>query len=101
MKLSIKPGVKFDKDSLAMSHMLATLLRLTYAGEVVITSGTDGVHKPNSRHYKGEAVDIRTANLPDPGAFQKLLSDALGQQFTVLDEGDHLHVQPRKGTTYP
>ena len=82
-----------------MSHMLATLLRLAYAGEVVITSGTDGVHKPTSRHYKGEAVDIRTSNLPK--TFQKLLSAALGPRFTVLDEGDHLHVQPRKGTTYP
>lgn len=100
-KVSCKNGVKFSKDSLALGRILATILLLSYDGEIVITSGSDGIHKPDSKHYKGEAIDIRTSNLPDVVAFQKLLVAALGPKFSVLNEGDHLHLQVRLGGVYP
>ncbi len=100
-RLSLKPGAQFAHDSLALGRILATLLSLDYAGELVITSGSDGTHNPNSRHYRGEAVDIRTRNLPNPEAVRAQLAAALGPKFSVLNEGDHLHVQVKKGGRYP
>ncbi len=81
--------------------MLAVLLLLDYPGEVIITSGSDGKHSPTSRHYKGEAIDIRKWNLKDYKGFQEAYQAALGPKFFVLDEPDHLHCQVAKGKTYP
>lgn len=100
VRLSAKSGVRFDKDSLALGRMLGTILLLPLDLEVVITSGSDSTHSPKSRHYTGEAVDIRKRNLENPRAFKESLQFALGSQFTVLDEGDHFHVQVRKGHQY-
>lgn len=100
-KLSIKAGVKFEKDSVALGRMLAALLTLDYKGEIVITAGSDGTHMVGSRHYVGEAIDIRSSNLADPGAFVLELTKSLGPKFSVLTEVDHIHVQVRKGGKYP
>lgn len=100
-RVSIKAGVEFAHDSLALGRILATLLLLDHDGDLVITSGSDGAHSPTSRHYRGEAVDLRTRNMRDPKAVQRALMAALGPKFSVLDEGDHLHIQVRKGGRYP
>lgn len=107
VKLTIKPGVKFDHDSLALGRILATLLLWDYDGEVVITAGSNGTHAPKSRHYTGEAVDIRTHNFTLPvDTLRASLQAALGPKFVVIWESpntpnSHLHVQVRKATTYP
>lgn len=67
-----------------------------------ITSGTeghdgDGVHKKGSKHYTGEAFDCRTRNIP--GSLQakkdieKTIKRALGEDFDVVLEKDHIHVE--------
>ena len=101
LTLKIKPGVKFSKDSLALGRLLATLLTLDYNGEVVITSGSDGQHMTGSKHYTGEAIDIRSFNLSDPEGFRGLFERALGPKFRVLLESDHIHAQVKRGLTYP
>jgi hypothetical protein len=104
--VSVKPGVRFERDALALSRILSTLLLLPDVGPVrslVITSGTDGSHMPNSKHYRGEAVDIRTRDWT-PAVREQVraaLERELGPKFGVLDEGDHLHVQVKKGQVYP
>ncbi len=100
MAVSLKAGVEFRADSLALGRILAAVLVAGRVEDLVITSGTDGQHMANSRHYKGEAVDIRTSNLKDRAATIGRLKAALGPLFTVLDEGDHLHVQVKKGLSY-
>lgn len=100
-RLSVKTGVLFEHDSFALGRILAALLLLDYPGELVITSGSDGTHDPNSRHYRGEAVDIRTSNLANPSDVRRLLLAALGPKFSVIDEGNHLHIQVKKGGRYP
>lgn len=100
MAVSLKPGVKFEVESLGLARILASVLICGRVEDLVITSGSDGKHAPNSRHYKGEAVDIRTSNLKDRAATIDRLKRTLGPMFTVLDEGDHLHVQVKKGMTY-
>lgn len=105
VKLSVKKGVRFDADHPALGRMLAELLLLDYDGEIVITAGTNGTHMSGSKHYSGQAIDIRVHNLPSPEAIAKKLRDSLGPRFTVLHESPntpnaHLHVQVRKGTIY-
>lgn len=86
---------------------------------IVITAIYDGEHAANSKHYIGEAVDIRSKNFaPDVRArFRAELESALnshplataqgmGNHFRVLLEdlgtaNEHFHVQVRKGLTFP
>lgn len=63
--------------------------------EVVITSGEDGTHRTNSKHYSGEALDLRTRawTTDDTLTFMRALSRRLGSAFQVVKERDHLHVE--------
>lgn len=63
--------------------------------ECWITSARDGKHKKDSLHYVGFALDFRTKDiqpnaLPD---FEDEVKRALGPQFDVVLEVDHLHVE--------
>ena len=69
--------------------------------DVTITAGTDGKHKKNSKHYTGEALDIRTKNFPSKRAKQDFISAVLlrlgaGYEFFLEDEGkanEHAHLE--------
>lgn len=61
--------------------------------ELVITSGVDGKHMIESLHYKGLALDFRTRDLKDPQDILKAVKAMLGQEFDVVLEKDHLHVE--------
>ncbi len=66
-----------------------------YGYPLVITSLQDGVHATNSKHYTGQAADLRTSNL-DPSIVAGLaqeLQARLGAGYWVLLESDHIHVQ--------
>lgn len=61
---------------------------------LVITSGTDGVHMPKSKHYTGEALDIRISNLGNSvGAVVQSLRDRLGHGYDIVLEKDHIHIE--------
>lgn len=74
---------------------------LEYPSEVVITSGIDGKHMPNSYHYSLRALDVRTKTFPSLTAkqeFMTLLKEELGKEYDVLLEGlnrphEHIHVE--------
>lgn len=60
-----------------------------------ITSGSDGKHKIGSFHYNGDALDFRTfilSLLQQQDLLDKVTS-ALGPEFDVILEKDHLHVE--------
>lgn len=61
----------------------------------VITSGSDGKHGPNSLHYKGKALDLRTNSLRPDQVHPVFLAlkEALGEQFDVVLEADHIHCE--------
>ena len=63
--------------------------------DCVITSASDGKHGPNSLHYKGQALDLRTRHLNGQGlqAVYLKLKESLGEQFDVVLESDHIHVE--------
>lgn len=63
--------------------------------ELTITSGGDGKHMVGSRHYTGEAIDIRSRDMSE---VQKkrvvaMLVAVLGSDFDVVLEKDHIHIE--------
>lgn len=63
--------------------------------DCVITSASDGKHGPNSLHYKGQALDLRTRHINGQGLQLVVdkLREALGAQYDVVLESDHIHVE--------
>jgi len=76
--------------------------------DVTITSGTDGLHSGiDDPHHRGEAYDIRCNTDPDPATLLQDIQHVLGtSQFYSFIEDDgtpneHIHIQLRRGASYP
>lgn len=71
--------------------------------ECVITSATEGSHSIGSLHYSGEALDFRTNHIPLKVVLDQMVTDiklALGGDFDVVLEQDHLHVEFQPKVSY-
>lgn len=113
MRVTTKPGVDFMVITPALVRMFDCLVKWPNTEdlppELVITSGSDGAHVVNSKHYRGEAIDVRSHAFPSHASkarFRAALEHSLGQKFRVLLEGagttaEHFHCQVRKGASYP
>lgn len=112
--LRCKPSVRFESFTPAMMVMVNTLYACDRGklegqpDDLVITSANDSTHGAQSRHYRNEALDLRSktfaAEAKEP--FRKHLEKQLGPKFRVLFEGkgtanEHFHIQVRKGLTFP
>ncbi|MFY9268546.1 MAG: hypothetical protein WAO55_02230 [Candidatus Manganitrophaceae bacterium] len=63
--------------------------------DAIITSAREGMHKRSSLHYQGKVIDLRTSDM-GPGTPEEVvreLKNALGFQFDVILESDHIHVE--------
>jgi hypothetical protein len=94
----LKHGVDLRgmQPQMALAYSIASSIYSMKAGaRCVITSCSDGKHGPNSLHYKGMALDLRTNSLrPDQvHPVYLTLKEALGNQFDVVLEGDHIHLE--------
>lgn len=103
----IKVGVDLRglKPQMAIAYTIASQVYAKQKALCVITSGTDGKHGPNSLHYSGNALDLRT-NMLTKEQQDLVLRDlvvALGGQFDVVLESDHLHVEfdPKEAVKEP
>lgn len=110
-----KDNVRFRVWTPALSYMLdvvQTIDEKKYDWKplnLVVTSVNDSNHSVNSRHYKNEAIDIRTRSFKDEidkSKFVFKLQEMLGNKFTVLYEdpggpNQHIHIQVRKGELFP
>lgn len=65
---------------------------------VTVTSLVDGHHSAHSDHYKGEAVDLRIWDIDARDAVGRL-EDALGEDYFILLEKDHIHISYRPTRT--
>jgi hypothetical protein len=88
------------KPQMAIAYTIASFIYLRHGQECVITSASDSKHGPNSLHYQGLALDIRTYTLPIPqvATVHRELKIALGEQFDVVleDAGNtnqHVHIE--------
>lgn len=98
--IQLKPGVRITgirpETVLAIQIAHSVWKELREPTPLTITSVVEGTHSQGSLHYVGAAVDLR--KLWTPG-FTAMLRDALGEEFDVVSEGNHIHVefQPKKG----
>ena len=97
-RFAIKPGV--DVRGLRPEILPALLAAYDVLGPTrdegcVITSAVEGKHGPDSLHYEGLALDFRTRHLPHVTqvALASELRSRLGEQYDVVLEEDHLHVE--------
>lgn len=95
VKTSVRPY------SLTIMAAVANVARkLERPDVVVITSAHDGTHAQGSRHYRGEAVDVRSHNFPNQTAKLAFLADVLqrlGPDFSGALEAEgapneHFHI---------
>ena len=75
----------------------ADKLHSVYTDRVfVVTSCVDGQHKDHSRHYTGNAFDMRTwyfASDKDTKDYVDDLRVILGADYDVVLESNHIHVE--------
>lgn len=99
--LQFKEGVKLTA-SKAVNKILAAgyLAAVAVQKPCVVTSGSDGQHQVHSKHYTDEALDFRRFHLEphECDTFVQSLKDTLGQDFLVLLEPTHIHVQVRRSS---
>lgn len=100
-------------DNLAPGGTFILLALNTVGGKLgikfVITAGTDGKHGDGSKHYKGEALDVRSHDIDDALQHKVLeeMKALLGESYFYgfLEDYDlpneHFHFQVRKNTTLP
>lgn len=108
MAILVKPGVQFTfapggfRILEALKHVSGDL-----NVDLTITSGADGIHSPNSKHYSGEAYDVRSKDLTKEMKHHLvfMLQSLLGPRFYVFLEvpdtdNEHIHCQTRRNSTY-
>src|SRR5690348_1313907 len=69
--------------------------------DILITAGTDGQHMAGSKHYSGEALDIRSKTFGSAAtkrAFIAEIQRRLGRDYTVLleyegESDEHIHIE--------
>ena len=114
----VKPGAVFKRFTPGLVRMLEALMSIALSGrelvpgmpeDLVITSANDSTHGSGSRHYRDEALDVRSQSFTTRASkdiFRMTLQARLGEKFTVLFENEgtdseHFHCQVRKGGSYP
>lgn len=95
--MKLKEGVDISGISteMVLALIIAEGVLASHGEKLVITSGRDGAHMTASKHYKRpmQAVDIRSYMMPNPSERGKELQAALGVQFDVVVEKDHIHLE--------
>ena len=95
--MPVKPGVSMRGVRLeivfAMAEARAWCERLGLV--FTVTSCIEGNHSKNSLHYSGLAFDMRTRDMTpaQKTACRLSLAEALGEQYDVVLESSHLHIE--------
>lgn len=95
--MRIKAGVRVHglRPEILLALMVAESVYRRREAELVLTCGIDGQHSRGSKHYIGNAIDLRLHNLP-PGTWQEVreeIAGALGIDYDVVLEDDHIHIE--------
>jgi len=94
MRLKSTVTIEGVKPELLLGLIVAnSIFALQFNSELVITSLTDGRHKVDSLHYRGQAADIRIRGLADPVAVVTRLKNELDEWFDIVLEADHIHFE--------
>jgi len=93
-KMLIKTGVDISRLNREIRRALPKIEKIYNVGkkELVITSTYEGNHSAGSLHYANDAIDIRRWPV-DNNILDELLHDALGKDFDIVHERDHIHIE--------
>lgn len=105
--IEIKQGTRIHgiRNELILAIMIAEGVFGQQHAELVITSGINGLHRPGSKHYTGDAIDLRSKTLNEPHRALKELKKRLGTDYDVLLEGHetpnaHFHIEWHPKASY-
>lgn len=97
MSLSLKAGVRIQgiRPETAVALQIIEGAYRDAGYPLTLTAAIDGKHMAGSLHYAGCAVDLRTRDIPPDklAPLRQAIQDRLGQDFDVVLEGDHFHVE--------
>lgn len=101
MAIAVKPGATLStKWEVQRIRQVVERVWARYGLTATITSGMDGTHRMNSKHYDGLAEDYRTKDIPQN--YKHLMfaevRALLGTEYQVIFESagnanEHLHVE--------
>jgi hypothetical protein len=95
--MTLKPGVRIIgvKPEIVVAMMVADGVYRSLGYELTITSAVEGKHSRGSIHYQGMAFDCRITNLSPaaPAIVREAIQKALGGDFDVVLESDHIHIE--------
>ena len=103
--LSFKEGVRITgvRPELVTAMYVCSTVYDEFGHNCVITSVCEGKHSRTSLHHSGAAFDLRTKPYLEERIkdIVREIRDALTEEFDVVLEKDHIHVefQPKEG--YP
>lgn len=97
MRIQIKKGVRIRamQPPVVLAISIAAGVYEYFSQEsMTVTSLCEGHHKRGSAHYSGRAFDLRIWGLEnDIENIVKSLKHDLGDEFDVILESDHIHVE--------
>ena len=99
MRLKNGVSIRGIKPEMVLALTIAAKVYERYGLTLTITAVTDGKHRPGSLHYVGLAADLRLPGSPadpTPPTSKELVANlqkALGSEFDVVLEADHIHVE--------
>jgi len=96
--IKVKPGVRFHLRTFSSPDVtrivIAVCMTTPSDYHPMITSGCDGKHSVNSKHYTGKALDFRIKDFPaDPAVWADRIQKRLGDDYFVLLDKTHVHIQ--------
>jgi hypothetical protein len=94
--MSLKAGVRIQGVSTELTFAMWIVAEVFRDNNIplVVTSCVEGTHTRGSEHYQGNAIDLRTRDMPADKVkyVRDVLAQRLGADFQILVEKDHLHV---------
>ena len=92
--MKIKKGVKLPAGvAIGIALQIIDPILREHNQELVLTSYLDGKHSKGSLHYVGLAIDLRTWDITTPRDCVREMQKALGEDFDVILERDHIHLE--------
>lgn len=93
--MKIKDGVEIalmSKGNLIAIAKVNAMLEMM-GKSLTITSLTDGKHRKNSKHYSGDAFDVRIWSFDNAKEIATKMQNLLGEDYDVVLEKTHIHVE--------
>lgn len=94
----IKEGasVRGLKSCMVIVWLIVDSVYKKYGQNAVITSGSDGVHSKNSKHYTGEGLDFRIHYFDkstQKKVYKEIVSHLDETKYDIILESDHIHIE--------